>query len=128
MAVTRLGLAAGLLLAMMVDASAANVKAKSGVERMIGRNGSINSRTCQAMSLQPVIAQAARHGSVEFRLNTFKVTNRSSHCLGQEYRGFGIYYRSQPGFRGTDQVVISTFLSNGRTDVRTDYTYVITVQ
>lgn len=128
MAVARLGLAAGLLLAMVTDASAIDVKVKSGVERMIGRNGSISSQTCQAMSLQPVIAQAARHGNVEFRLNTFKVTNRSSHCLGQNFRGFGIYYRSQPGFRGTDQVVISTFLHNGRTDVRTDYTYVITVQ
>lgn len=50
------------------------------------------------------------------------------YCHGTRIPAYGFYYRSQPGFRGRDQVVVSTVLNNGRVDVRTDYTYDITVK
>ncbi|RDJ22909.1 hypothetical protein DWF00_05965 [Bosea caraganae] len=125
---TRLGLAAALLLAASAPASALDRTVKSGAEQMIGIHGTISNQTCESGGGLPTLTERPAHGSVEFRSQMFRVTNTSSQCHGRPYRGYGIYYRSHPGFRGIDRAVISTFVFNGRTDVRTDHTVNIRVQ
>jgi hypothetical protein len=115
-------------LAMASPAGAVDIVVNSGSERMLGRFGSVNELTCQATSKTPIITQPPARGHADVRAQTFRVANKNLHCLGQSYRGFGIYYRAQAGFRGADTIVVSTFLSNGRVDVRTDTVYNIIVK
>lgn len=123
-----LGLAAGVLLALPATANAIDRTVRSGSEQMIGNVGSVSSQTCESAGPPPTVSERPAHGTIEFRQQLFRVTNQNSHCLGRQYRGYGIYYRSHPGFRGSDRAVISTFVFNGRVDVRTDHTVNITVR
>jgi hypothetical protein len=119
-------LVAGLV-AIANPAAAIDIVVASGTERSIGVFGAINSM-CESAGGKPEIRERAANGSFEIRRRPMKVSNRSSHCLGRPVEAYVVVYRSRAGFRGSDRAVISTYLFNGRVDVRTDTVYNIVVK
>ncbi|MGO9770938.1 MAG: hypothetical protein ACLPSW_15575 [Roseiarcus sp.] len=79
--------------------------AKAGVETRVGVVWD-----CNLKNKAPVIWVHAEHGVVVVR----EILGPA--CGEQNVRQAGVFYKSEPGFRGEDKVYIAGFLATGRLD------------
>jgi len=79
--------------------------AKTGVETRVG-----SAWDCDMTNIAPVVWARADHGTVVIR-NIIAPA-----CGEQSVRQAGLFYKSEPGFKGQDKVYISGFLIKQRLD------------
>ena len=103
-----------------------NVTVKGGKASPVATIGAVDA-DCKSGAL-PEIKEKPQHGALELRSEDKQVTNKKSPCFGKTVSVGVAYYAPASGYLGSDVFVLQTNLSNGKTKVRNNLTYRVTVE
>lgn len=84
---------------------AADVIVKAGVQTQV-----LHSYDCAQPNHAPVVWARADHGAITIKPVTL------SDCGRPSISESGIYYKSEPGFKGMDKLYLLGFITNGKLD------------
>ena len=91
---------------VVADATTKAVKLKSGVAEIVDGASLTNISTCTSGGLPTVrILTPPQHGVVEVKKIEHKI-GKGRLCEGMKIKGNYVIYRSNPGYRGTDTLVV----------------------
>ncbi|MEX0347477.1 MAG: hypothetical protein AB3N20_21320 [Rhizobiaceae bacterium] len=96
-----------------VTASAAERRVvESGKEVLLSSYYQWRRRDCKSMNVVVKIVKQGQHGRVYLRhsyrdpYNSKYTSAWSPTCVGAKIRAFSYYYKSKPGFRGKDHIIL----------------------
>lgn len=104
-------LAALVLLALTAAGQAVaqdQIRAKAGEETRIAALGSLRSKADCSVNPAPAVSivEPARHGTIRIVKGRLR-TNRFPECPDAEIPVTVVFYKSQPEFKGSDQITLS---------------------
>ena len=99
--------------ALNADGTVPDAVAKAGVESQVA-----HAYDCAQPTHAPVLWARADHGAITIKPVTM------AGCSHPSMTQAGVFYKSEPGFKGTDKLYMLGFITSGKLD----YTYTILVR
>jgi len=121
---SRLVFTAAILASGIFVAGSANAKiysVKPGLKYLVGQLVGWDARCRSTGYAKVIILKPPKYGKISVRKGGKYVIpkqvtfGKAGKCVGKRIRGVGLYYRANPGFRGTDKIVYKARAANSKT-------------